>query len=204
MTLGIGRDNVVRVPVDGVFRMQVDALAAAIEADRAAGHTPIAIVATLGTTSSTSMDPVREIADIAEREGLWLHVDAAYAGVVALLPERRGDFDGWERADSIVVNPHKWLFTPIDASLLLTRRMSSLRDAFSLVPPHQDVVGAGVDLVGQGLATGRRFAHLEEESRGEDALAVEAIEVDGLDAGQLGDRRHGSIDTSFACCSVPR
>jgi aromatic-L-amino-acid decarboxylase len=144
--------------------MQVDALAAAIEADRAAGHTPIAIVATLGTTSSTSMDPVREIADIAEREGLWLHVDAAYAGVVALLPERRGDFDGWERADSIVVNPHKWLFTPIDASLLLTRRMSSLRDAFSLVPEYLRTLDRDVavrDVNEYTPQLGRRFRALK-------------------------------------------
>ena len=100
------------------------------------GRLPIAIVATLGTTSSTSVDPVAAIADIAEREGLWLHVDAAYAGPVAMLPERRAPFAGWERADSIVVNPHKWLFTPLDASLLLTRRMDVLRAAFSLVPEY--------------------------------------------------------------------
>jgi aromatic-L-amino-acid decarboxylase len=136
MTLGIGRANVVRVAADGVFRMKVDALEAAIAADLAAGHRPIAVVATLGTTSSTSVDPVLEIAQAAERHGLWLHVDAAYAGVVALLPERRGEFAGWERADSIVVNPHKWLFTPLDASLLLTRRMDCLRDAFGLVPEY--------------------------------------------------------------------
>ena len=93
-------------------------------------------MATLGTTSSTSVDPVRAMADIAEREGLWLHVDAAYAGVVALLPERREPFAGWERADSIVINPHKWLFTPLDASLLLSRRMPVLREAFSLLPEY--------------------------------------------------------------------
>ena len=94
------------------------------------------MVATLGTTSSTSVDPVAAIADIAQREGLWLHVDSAYAGVVAMLPDRRAPFDGWERADSIVVNPHKWLFTPLDASLLLSRRMDQLRAAFSLVPEY--------------------------------------------------------------------
>jgi aromatic-L-amino-acid decarboxylase len=82
------------------------------------------------------VDPVADIADIAEREGIWLHVDAAYAGSVAIIPERRTAFTGWERADSIVVNPHKWLFTPLDASLLLTRRMPALRAAFSLVPEY--------------------------------------------------------------------
>jgi aromatic-L-amino-acid decarboxylase len=82
------------------------------------------------------VDPVAAIAAVAEREGLWLHVDSAYAGVVALLPDLRAPFAGWERADSIVVNPHKWLFTPLDASLLLSRRMDRLRDAFSLVPEY--------------------------------------------------------------------
>jgi aromatic-L-amino-acid decarboxylase len=118
------------------FELVPDALAGAIASDRVAGRTPIAIVATLGTTSSTSVDPIAEVAEIAERERLWLHVDAAYAGVVAMLPDRRGPFAGWERADSIVVNPHKWLFTPLDASLLLTRRMDQLRAAFSLVPEY--------------------------------------------------------------------
>ena len=136
MTLGLGRAAVVRIPTDDDYRMVVGALETAIAADRAAGHLPMAIVATIGTTSSTSIDPVAAVAAIAEREGLWLHVDAAYAGAVAILPERRRPFDGWERADSIVVNPHKWLFTPLDASLLLTRRMTVVRDAFSLVPEY--------------------------------------------------------------------
>jgi aromatic-L-amino-acid decarboxylase len=136
MTLGLGRESLVRVAVNERYELRPDALDAAIAADRAAGHRPIAVVATLGTTSSTSVDPVAAIAHIAEREGLWLHVDSAYAGVVAMLPERRSPFAGWERADSIVVNPHKWLFTPLDASLLLTRRMTDLRAAFSLVPEY--------------------------------------------------------------------
>jgi aromatic-L-amino-acid decarboxylase len=136
MTLGLGRTGLVRVSTTDDFSMRVDALEAAIAADRAAGRRPIAIVATVGTTSSTAVDPVAAIADVATREGLWLHVDSAYAGAVALIPERRGPFAGWERADSIVVNPHKWFFTPLDASLLLTRRMPVLRDAFSLVPEY--------------------------------------------------------------------
>ena len=136
MTLGVGRDGVVRVATNDRFEMVPEALEAAIAEDRAAGRQPIAIVATVGTTSSTSVDPVAAIADIAEREGLWLHVDSAYAGVVAMLPDHQAPFVGWERADSIVVNPHKWLFTPMDASLLLTRRMPDLRAAFSLVPEY--------------------------------------------------------------------
>jgi aromatic-L-amino-acid decarboxylase len=136
MTLGLGRAALVKVPADDRFEMDAAALEAAIAVDRAAGRTPICIVATIGTTSSTSVDPVRAIGAIAEREGLWLHVDSAYGGVVALLPDRRATFDGWDRADSIVVNPHKWLFTPLDASLLLSRRMDQLRAAFSLVPEY--------------------------------------------------------------------
>jgi aromatic-L-amino-acid decarboxylase len=136
MTLGLGRTGLVRVAVDGAYAMRSEELSAAIAADRQAGRLPIAIVATIGTTSSTAIDPVDAIADIAEREGLWLHVDAAYAGAVAIIPGRREPFTGWERADSILVNPHKWLFTPLDASLLLTRRMADLRAAFSLVPEY--------------------------------------------------------------------
>jgi aromatic-L-amino-acid/L-tryptophan decarboxylase len=136
MTLGLGRSGLVKVATDPNHAMRVDALEAAIEADRVAGNRPIAIVAVVGTTSSTAIDPVEAIADVAAREGLWLHVDAAYAGPVALIPERRASFVGWDRADSIVVNPHKWLFVPLDASLLLTRDMPALRDAFSLVPEY--------------------------------------------------------------------
>ena len=136
MTLGLGRASLVRIATNARFEMDAGALAEAIRRDRAAGLRPIAVVATVGTTSSTSVDPVESIADVAGREGLWLHVDAAYAGVVAMLPERRAPFTGWERADSIVINPHKWLFTPLDASLLLTRRMDQLRAAFSLVPEY--------------------------------------------------------------------
>jgi aromatic-L-amino-acid decarboxylase len=136
MTLGLGRSALVKIPANDRYEMDADALAAAITADRAAGRRPVAIVATVGTTSSTSIDPVAAIADIAGREGIWLHVDSAYAGVTALLADRRAPFAGWERADSIVVNPHKWLFTPLDASLLLSRRMDCLRAAFSLVPEY--------------------------------------------------------------------
>ena len=136
MTLGLGRSGLVRVPTNERLEMEVPALEGAIAADRAAGVQPIAVVATVGTTSSTSVDPVAAIADVAAREGLWLHVDAAYAGSLAIVPERRGPFAGWERADSIVVNPHKWLFAPLDASLLLSRRMDVLHAAFSLVPEY--------------------------------------------------------------------
>src|SRR5439155_8362252 len=102
--------------------------------DRAAGLMPMAIVATVGTTSTTSIDPVPAIAEIAAREGLWLHVDAAYGGVAAMLPSHARILDGAERADSLVVNPHKWLFTPFDLSAFYCRRMDVVRAAFSLTP----------------------------------------------------------------------
>jgi aromatic-L-amino-acid/L-tryptophan decarboxylase len=164
MTLGIGRAGVRRVATDADLAMDVAALRAAIAEDRAAGWTPCAAVATIGTTSSTAIDPVDAIADVAADEGMWLHVDAAYAGVVALIPERRAPFRGWERADSIVVNPHKWLFTPIDCSLLVSRRMPVLRDAFSLVPEYLRTTGgaaSGRDYNEYQPQLGRRFRALK-------------------------------------------
>jgi aromatic-L-amino-acid/L-tryptophan decarboxylase len=164
MTLGLGRASLVRVATNDRFELRPDALEAAIAADRAAGLRPIAIVATVGTTSSTSVDPVAAIATIAERERLWLHVDAAYAGAVAIDPGLRAPFAGWERADSIVVNPHKWLWTPLDASLLLTRRMETLRDAFSLVPEYLRTVGGAGEERNYNEYTpqlGRRFRALK-------------------------------------------
>jgi aromatic-L-amino-acid decarboxylase len=146
MTLGLGRASLVRIPVNERFELEPAALERAIADDRAAGRLPTAAVATVGTTSSTSVDPVAVVADIAERERIWLHVDAAYAGAVAIDPDLRAPFVGWERADSIVVNPHKWLWTPVDASLLLSRRLEVVRDAFSLVPEYLRTV----DGIGDG------------------------------------------------------
>jgi aromatic-L-amino-acid decarboxylase len=155
MTLGLGREGVRRIPTDEALALRPDALEAAISADLADGWRPCAIVATVGTTSTTAIDPVAAMADIAADHGAWLHVDAAYAGVVALLPERRSDFAGWERADSVVVNPHKWLFTPLGCSLLVSRRMDAVRDAFSLVPEYLRTTG--------GAASGRDFNEYQPE-----------------------------------------
>jgi aromatic-L-amino-acid decarboxylase len=143
--------------------MDLAALRAAIADDRAAGATPVAIVATVGTTSMTSADPVDAIADICARERLWLHVDAAYAGVAAIVPDYRRYFHGWQRADSIVVNPHKWLFTPFDLSAFYCRRMDVVRAAFSLVPEYlRTTEGAGVrNLMDTGVQLGRRFRALK-------------------------------------------
>lgn len=163
LTLGLGQDGYRPVASDPAFRMRPDALAAAIAEDVAAGVRPVAVVATLGTTSSASLDPVAEIAAIAEEHGLWLHVDAAYGGPAAIVPELRPLFTGWERADSIVVNPHKWLFTPVDCSLLYCRRPEELVRAFSIVPDYLSSAeqGHARNLMDYGVALGRRFRSLK-------------------------------------------
>ncbi len=162
IVLGFGQEGLVKIPTDAEFRMRADALRDAVAADVRAGHRPIAVVATVGTTSSTSIDPVAEVADICAEHGLWLHVDAAYGGAAAVVPELRGVVDGCERADSLVVNPHKWLLTPIDCSLLYTARPADMRAAFSVVPEYlrssEDDV---VNLMDYGVALGRRFRSLK-------------------------------------------
>jgi aromatic-L-amino-acid decarboxylase len=163
IALGIGRRNVRLIPSDAEFRMRPDALAAAIEQDRAAGRKPFCVVATVGTTSTTSIDPVEAIADIAEKHGLWLHVDAAYAGPAAIVPELRSLFAGIERAHSIVVNAHKWMFVPMDLSAFYTRRPDVLRRAFSLVPEYLRTAEdpRAVNLMDYGVPLGRRFRSLK-------------------------------------------
>lgn len=163
IALGLGLDNVRRVATDEKFRMSVSELESAVAQDRGAGRIPIAVVATGGTTATTSVDPMREIADFCRREHLWLHVDAAYAGNAAICPEMQSAFSGWEAADSIVINPHKWLFTPFDCSVLLVRRPGLLREAFSIAPPEylrSDDQGV-TNLMELGIQLGRRFRSLK-------------------------------------------
>jgi len=131
---GIGRRHVRAIEVDAGYAMRPDALERALEEDRRAGHTPFFVCATVGTTSTTSVDPVPAVADVCARHGLWLHVDAAYGGAAGLVPETRALLDGCERADSLVFNPHKWLLTPVDCSLLYTAHPDVLREAFAVVP----------------------------------------------------------------------
>jgi aromatic-L-amino-acid decarboxylase len=162
--LGLGHRSLRHIEADDRFRMRADALRRAIADDREAGYIPVAVVATIGTTSMTSVDPVREIAGICRSEGVWLHVDAAYAGVTAMIPDLRAHFDGWDEADSIVVNPHKWLFTPMDLSAFFCRRMDVVRRGFSLVPEYlRTAEGArGVrNLMDTGIQLGRRFRALK-------------------------------------------
>jgi aromatic-L-amino-acid decarboxylase len=163
LTLGLGLRGIRRIPMDDQLRMDATALAAAVADDRAHGIRPLAVVATVGTTATTAVDPVPEIATICEREGLWLHVDAAYAGSAAVVPELRWALDGCDRADSLVVNPHKWLFVPIDCSVLYCRRPEVLRRAFSLVPEYLTTnAGAEVrNLMDYGVSLGRRFRALK-------------------------------------------
>jgi aromatic-L-amino-acid decarboxylase len=160
--LGFGHEALRRIPADDEFVMRVDALRDAIDDDLAAGVLPVAVVATIGTTSTTSVDPVSAIADVCAQHGIWLHVDAAYAGVAAMLPQHRARFVGWERADSIVLNPHKWLFVPVDLSVFYCRRMDVVRQAFSLVPDYLRTNESGVrNLMDTGVQLGRRFRALK-------------------------------------------
>jgi aromatic-L-amino-acid/L-tryptophan decarboxylase len=142
------------VPVDGQFRMRTD--------DLRELSGVCALVATVGTTSSTSVDPVADLAEICEREHVWLHVDAAYAGSAMVCPEFRWAWDGIERADSVVVNPHKWLSTPVDCSALWTRRPEDLHTAMTLVPEYLRTGDEdALNLSEYGPALGRRFRSLK-------------------------------------------
>jgi aromatic-L-amino-acid decarboxylase len=161
--LGIGQKNVRKVPSDAEFRMRVDALDQLIQKDLAAGLRPFCVVATVGTTSSTSVDPVASIADVAARHNLWLHIDAAYAGIAAILPEHQHILAGAERAHSLVVNPHKWMFTPVDLSAFYTRYPDILRRAFSLTAEYLYTADntRQLNLMDYGVPLGRRFRSLK-------------------------------------------
>ena len=163
ITLGLGTRSLRKIAVNERFEMIPEALAEAVEEDVEAGYLPICVIPTIGTTSSSSIDPVDAVADICEKHGIWLHVDAAYAGSAAIVPEMQRLFAGWERADSIVTNPHKWLFTPFDLSILYCRDLGELKKAFSLVPEYlktsdESTVKNGMDY---GIQLGRRFRALK-------------------------------------------
>lgn len=159
--IGVGLRGVRRIPSDQNYRMDVEALRGAIREDRESGRIPFAVVATAGTTAVNAVDPLPEIADTAREEKLWMHVDAAYAGSAAFLPEKRDLFRGWERADTVVVNPHKWLFTPIDASAFFFRDAEALRHTFSLVPEYLRTPGEADEPMDYGFQLGRRFRSLK-------------------------------------------
>lgn len=163
MTLGFGLSSLKKIPTDDRLRMRPKALAEAVGRDRQSGAIPLAVVATVGTTSTTAIDPVPAIADICGREKMWLHVDASYGGTAAILPEMQHILAGCDRADSLVVNPHKWLFTPMDCSVLYTSRPDLLKRAFQYIPDYL-VVNDGKDVVNlmdYGVSLGRRFRALK-------------------------------------------
>jgi aromatic-L-amino-acid decarboxylase len=163
LTLGIGLEGIRKIPVNDKFEMIPEKLEEAIASDIKNGWKPFCVVATVGTTSTTSVDPVEPISEICEKYNLWLHIDAAYAGVTAMIPEMKWITKGWESADSIVINPHKWMFTPMDLSVYFTRKPEILKQAFSLVPEYlktnkDDEVE---NLMDYGIQLGRRFRALK-------------------------------------------
>lgn len=162
LALGFGTRGVRKIKSDDAFRMDVEELECAIADDRAAGVVPCAIVATTGTTSTAAVDPVRRIGEIAKREKAWFHVDAAYGGSATIHPRFRFLWDGIEQADSIVINPHKWLFTQVDCSVLFTSRPEMLRETFSLIPEYLKTGESEViNYMDYGLQLGRRFRALK-------------------------------------------
>jgi len=160
---GYGLEQLRRIPTDALYAMDPAALEREIERDSAGGLRPACVVASIGTTSSTAVDPTAEVAAICRRHGIWLHVDAAYAGSAAIVPELRDRFQGWELADSIVLNPHKWLLTNFDCTAYYVRDRDALLSAFSLTPEylrtaHDDQV---VNYRDWGIQLGRRFRALK-------------------------------------------
>lgn len=163
IVLGFGQEGVQKIPTDDSFRMDARILESTIRKDIENGVKPICVVATIGTTSTTSVDPVEEISEICKDHGIWMHIDAAYGGSAAILPKMRNLFAGWEKADSIVMNPHKWLFTQLDCSVLYCRRPQDLKQAFSLVPEYlrTSEEGYAKNLMDYGISMGRRFRALK-------------------------------------------
>ncbi|PYI83698.1 MAG: amino acid decarboxylase [Verrucomicrobia bacterium] len=163
IALGLGEENVQRVPVDAEFRMDAAALREMIAQDGQRNFQPLAVVATVGTTSTAAVDPVPEIAKVCHENRMWLHIDGAYGAGFAILPECKSLTDGWSDADSIVVNPHKSLFVPLDFSVLYVRNLERLRRVFTLIPEYLrgDTVEAQKNYMDYGIQLGRRFRALK-------------------------------------------
>ena len=159
--LGLGRKSLVKIPTNERFEIDTGKLNAAIAEDKANGFLPFCVVATVGTTSTTSVDDVEKIAGICAENNLFLHVDAAYAGSAMIVPELQFHFKGAERADSIVTNPHKWLFTPFDLSVLYVKDLDLLKKTFSLVPEYLKVTETVTNQMDYGIQLGRRFRSLK-------------------------------------------
>lgn len=161
--LGIGLDNLVKIPTDNAFAMVPEALEARIQADIAAGYRPLAVVSCIGTTSSTAIDPVDAIGDICKKYDCWHHVDAAYAGTALLLPEMRWMSKGVEKADSFLVNPHKWMFTSFDCTAYFVQDKEQLIRTFSILPEYLKTAQDSEvnNYRDWGIQLGRRFRALK-------------------------------------------
>jgi len=160
---GIGKKNVIKIPTDDILRLRPDLLLKAIEQDKENGYQPLCIIATIGTTGTTAIDPLNEIAEIAEKFKIWLHVDAAYAGSVLLLPEYQSYIEGIEKADSFVFNPHKWLFTNFDCTAYFVKDKNALVNTFEILPEYLKTNTDGVvqNHCDWGIPLGRRFRSLK-------------------------------------------
>ena len=163
IALGLGEENVQRVRTGPEFRMDMAALRVMIERDLREKFKPLAVVATVGTTSTASVDPVPEIAKICREHKMWLHIDGAYGGGFAMLPEFEWLAEGWNEADSVIINPHKTLYVPLDFSVLYVRDLERLRRVFTLVPEYLrgDTVEAEKNYMDYGIQLGRRFRALK-------------------------------------------
>lgn len=159
--LGLGQKSLVKIPTNNRFEMDAEKLREAVRDDISAGHLPFCVIPTIGTTSSSSVDDVEKVADICERNNIFLHVDTAYAGSTAIVPEFQKYFKGIERADSIVTNPHKWLFTPFDLSVLYVKDLDLLKQTFSLVAEYLKVTETVTNQMDYGIQLGRRFRSLK-------------------------------------------
>src|SRR6478609_289014 len=163
IALGLGEESVCRVSSDKEFRMDTSILRESVMHDRESGFKPLAVVATVGTTSTASVDPVAEIARLCREEKMWLHIDGAYGGGFTILPEYEWIGEGWSEADSIIINPHKTLFVPLDFSVLYVRDIERLRRVFSLVPEYLqgDTIETERNYMDYGIQLGRRFRALK-------------------------------------------
>ncbi len=159
--LGLGQKSLVKIPTNERFEMDTEKLREVIADDKSRGYLPLCVIPTIGTTSSSSVDDVERVADICERNSIFLHVDTAYAGSAAIVPEFQHYFKGMERADSIVTNPHKWLFTPFDLSVLYVKDLDLLKRTFSLVAEYLKVAETVTNQMDYGIQLGRRFRSLK-------------------------------------------
>ena len=191
MLAGYGLDMLRSIETDDAFALRPEALARALERDRSAGLRPACVVASVGTTSSTAIDPLRPIAELCRRHGAWLHVDAAYAGPAAIVPELRPLFDGMEEADSIVLNPHKWLLTNFDCTAYFVRDPTALLDTFQATPEYLRTAYDAdvVNFRDWGIQLGRRFRALKLW------FVIRSYGVEGLRALI---RRHVALAREFA------